>query len=148
MAMTARCHAELTVPLPGEQAMELFTPEGERRWAEGWDPHYPDATRREEPGAVFTTAHGHHASTWIMADRAPHRIRYARVAHEATAGTITVERVESSERFTRVRVTYDLTALTPDGAAWLDAFAAGYDDYIASWEAEIARALAVTSDDR
>lgn len=141
MTLTAVCSAELTVPLPVQQAIELFTPEGERRWAEGWDPHYPAADRRDDPGAVFTTAHGSHSSTWILIDRARDRIRYARVAHGATAGTITVQRVDSGDASTRVRVTYDLTALTPAGAAELERFAERYDDYIASWETKISRAL-------
>src|SRR5437588_11717644 len=55
MATTVRRAADITVGLPREQALALFTPEGERRWAEGWDPQYPEPGRREGPGAVFTT---------------------------------------------------------------------------------------------
>jgi hypothetical protein len=40
-----------------------------------------------------------------------------------------------------VRVTYDLTALTPAGETWLDAFAADYDAAIGEWATEIAAAL-------
>ena len=35
MATTVRRAADITVGLPREQALALFTPEGERRWAEG-----------------------------------------------------------------------------------------------------------------
>ena len=35
------CQGEVRVPLPVEAAVELFTPEGERRWDPTWDPHYP-----------------------------------------------------------------------------------------------------------
>jgi hypothetical protein len=40
-----------------------------------------------------------------------------------------------------VRVTYDLTALSPDGQTWLDAFDGHYDTEIGDWATEIAAAL-------
>jgi hypothetical protein len=58
-----------------------------------------------------------------------------------TAGTVAVDVVESSERSTRVRVTYDLTALTSAGEAWLEAFDADYDTAIGGWSSEIAAGL-------
>lgn len=132
---------EITVGLPSEQAMALFTPEGERRWAEGWDPHYPEPGRREGPGAVFTTGHGGHRTTWIMVDHGSGSVRYARVTESMTAGTVAVEVVGSREHTTQVRVTYDLTALSPAGDAWLEAFGADYEAAIGEWDAEIAAAL-------
>jgi hypothetical protein len=142
--MTTTMHrtAEITVSLPPEQAMALFTPEGERRWAEGWDPHYPHAGRREGPGTVFTTSHGSHLTTWVMVDHGPERIRYTRVVHGMTAGMIAVEVLGSQKEATHVRVTYDLTALSAAGESWLEAFDAGYEAEIAAWSTEIAAALA------
>src|SRR5690242_13132849 len=32
------------VPLPPTEALELFTPEGERDWVPGWDPHHHSPT--------------------------------------------------------------------------------------------------------
>jgi hypothetical protein len=141
MTRTALRATEITVDLPPEQAMELFTPEGERRWADGWDPQYPQADRREGPGAVFTTAHGGHQTTWIMVDQGPGSVRYARVTHGMTAGTVEVDVVGSGEHSARVRVTYDLTALTSAGEHWLEAFDADYDTAIGGWSTEIAAAL-------
>jgi hypothetical protein len=138
---TVRRAAEITVGLPREQAMALFTPEGERRWAEGWQPRYPEPARREGPGAVFTTEHGAGQTTWIFVDQQPERIRYARVVDGMTAGTIGVDVVAASDDATQVRVTYDLTALTSEGEAWLGRFEANYDEAIASWSTEIAAAL-------
>jgi hypothetical protein len=37
-------------------------------------------------------------------------------------------------------VSYDLTALSCDGARWLETFAAGFDGYIAHWEGAISAA--------
>jgi polyketide cyclase/dehydrase/lipid transport protein len=141
MSRTVLRTTEITVDLPPQQAMELFTAEGERRWVDGWDSQYPDADRREGPGAVFTTEHAGHQTTWIMVDHGPESVRYARVTHGMTAGTVAVDVVESDEHSTRVRVTYDLTALSSAGESWLDAFDADYDSAIGGWATEIAAGL-------
>ena len=108
-----------------------------RRWV-GSD--VPSAERRDGPGAVFTTEHSGHA-TWVMVDHQPDRVRYARVTDGLTAGTIAVEVVGADEEATRVRVTYDLTALSAAGERWLEHFDAGYGAEIASWADDIARAI-------
>lgn len=141
MPTTIHHAAEITVGLPREQAITLFTPEGERRWADGWDPQYPEPRRREGPGAVFTTSHGGHETTWIIVDQRPDCIRYARVVQGLTAGTIAVDVLYSKEGATSVRVTYDLTALSAAGEAWLQAFADHYETEIGAWSHEIAAAL-------
>ena len=142
MPATLNRSAELTVGLPPHEAMALFTPEGERRWAEGWDPRYPEPDRRDGPGAVFATAHGSQETTWIMVDDRHDGVRYARVTHGLTAGTVAVDVIAAEHDKTRVRVTYDLTALTPSGEAWLAHLDAGYLSEIASWATHIAAALA------
>jgi hypothetical protein len=147
VTLTLHRTAEITVALPREQAMALFTPDGERRWADGWDPQYPEPGRREGPGTVFTTGHGGHQTTWIMVDHRPESIRYARVVHGTTAGTIAVHVLSSSEHATRVVITYDLTALSTPGANWLKSFDADYDTEIAAWSTEIAAALGPPAQD-
>jgi hypothetical protein len=141
MATTMRRAIEITVNLPPDHAMALFTPEGERLWADGWDPNYPEPRRREGPGAVFTTGHGGHQTTWIMVDQGARDVRYARVTEAMTAGTVAVEVVGTREGSTQVRVTYDLTALSPAGETWIDAFDADYETAIGEWATEIAAAL-------
>jgi hypothetical protein len=138
MPISVKRTAEIVVELPCEQAMALFTPDGERRWAEGWDPRYPDPGRREGPGAVFITEHGSHHTTWVMVDHRRESVRYARVTHGVTAGTVAVDVLRSAEQATVVHVTYDLTALTPAGETWLEAFDAHYDAEIAGWATDIA----------
>jgi hypothetical protein len=61
-----------------------------------------------------------------------------------TAGTVAVDVVTSCNDTTRVRVTYDLTALTPTGEAWLANLDANYGSEIASWATHIATALTVS----
>jgi len=46
--------------------------------------------------------------------------------------------IASEPTSTRVRVSYDLTALSPGGAQRLTAFAAGFAASISDWEAAIA----------
>lgn len=89
---------------------------------------------------MFTTGHAGHQTTWVMVDHQPGRIRYARVTNGMTAGTVAVDVVASDERVTRLRVSYDLTALTTAGEAWLAAFDAAYESEIASWATDIAAA--------
>ena len=141
MSITLHRTAEITLNLLREEAMALFTADGERRWAEGWEPRYPEPTRRDGPGAVFTTAHGGHRTTWVMVDHQPERIRYARVTHGMTAGTVAIDVAASDERLTRLRVSYDLNALSTAGETWLAAFDAAYESEIASWATDIAAAV-------
>jgi hypothetical protein len=141
--MTTSMHrsADIKLTLPREQVLALFTPEGERRWAGGWDPHYPDPDRREGRGAVFTTSHGGHETTWIIVEQHQGSIRYARVVHGVTAGTIAVDVLGCARDVTDVRVTYDLTALSAAGERWLEAFDTNYESEITGWSTEIAAAL-------
>jgi hypothetical protein len=53
--------------------------------------------RREGPGAVFTTSHGGHQTTWVMIDHLPKSVRYSRVADGLTAGTIAIEVLDSGK---------------------------------------------------
>ncbi len=125
-----------------QDAFPLFTARGERAWAPGWDPRFPaDAPDDSLPGTVFTTEDGTHRATWIVTDseRASH-IRYARVAGSHTAGTVDV-RLEATQAGTRVTVGYDLTSLDPAADGDLDALAAGYGEYVASWREAIEERL-------
>ena len=139
-----RCSGTVRLPSGLAEPLTLFTPEGERAWAAGWDPSYPSPASApagdgdgSEPGTVFQTRHGAHPGTWIVASREPGRsIRYTRVVAEQDAGTVTVTLVSD----TQVTVSYDLTALTEPGAAHLAQFAAGYPQFLAHWEQAIARA--------
>jgi hypothetical protein len=129
-------HGTLHVPLPPDQALALFTPAGEREWVPGWDPTFPADDEDPSPGTTFLT---HEQTVWVVADRTPSSMRYARVTPGAHAGTVEV-RCEPAGSETRAHVTYDLTAL--GDTATLDGFAAGYDAMLAEWERMIAAALA------
>ena len=116
-----KLQGHLHVPLAPDDAIALFTAEGERAGVPGWDPH-------EYGDAVFTTRDDQ--TFWVTVDEEPRRRRYARVSPGNHAGTVEV-RCEPDGEHTRAHVTYDLTALSPDA---LDGFEDGYDAMLAQWE--------------
>ena len=111
--------ATLSVPLPPDRALQLFTPEGERSWAPGWDPEYlyrPGA----EPvaGTVFRTRHhGGDPATWCVQayDPAALRVEYVHVLPGVRMGTIQVRCRPSGGSGTTAEVSYRLTGLSADG---------------------------------
>jgi hypothetical protein len=140
------CQGEVRVPVGVEEALPLFTPRGERAWAHGWDPVFPAEDADDSaPGTVFTTeAHGGPQAIWIVAHRTERSIRYARAIPGVWAGTVEV-RCEPAGEETLAHVTYDLTVLDDSQRPRLRAFAAGYADFMAEWEHELAAALARAS---
>jgi hypothetical protein len=134
----------INVPLPADEAMPLFTARGERRWADGWDPEFPagEPSGEEGEGTVFVTAAHDRSTYWVVAASTTDRVLYARTTPGLTAGTVEVRRRRSEARSTQIDVTYDLSALTAQGAAELDVFAARYAQDIGAWEVAIETALA------
>jgi hypothetical protein len=134
---------EVTRP-PGE-AFALFTAEGERAWAESWDPEFPSpAADHSDPGTVFTTAHHGRAATWIVVGREPGAaLAYASLIPGRRAGIVSV-RLQPSSCGTSVTVSYDLTALVPEANAELQEFAAQYPQFLAHWKRAIAHAIGST----
>ena len=130
-----RLTGDLRVPLPPGDAFRLFTPLGERDWVHGWDPRFPAPDGDDSaPGTVFTTAAQGHRAIWLVVDRDDGRgIRYARVVDGRDAGTVAV-RLAAADGYTRVTVTYELTALTEAGDRWLRRFTDGYPAFLQSWE--------------
>jgi hypothetical protein len=135
---TIRCSAELSVDRLSSDVIPLFTPEGERSWADGWDPRYPEPQRREKPGAVFLTRHGDEETAWVVVDQSADRVRYARVTPDVSAGTVEVSVLATEQSHTRLRVDYDLTALSDAAVQRLEEFEAQFSTYIAHWETAIA----------
>jgi hypothetical protein len=123
--------------------MQLFTARGERDWVDGWDPEFPAGEPSEEgEGTVFVTSADGRSTFWVVAARGTRSVRYTRTTPGFFAGTVEVRERRSNAHSTEVDVTYDLSALTPQGAAELDDFAAGYEEEISAWEVAIETALA------
>ncbi len=138
----ARLSGSVRLPPGYEPALFLFTPRGEKLWADGWDPLFPaPADDDTEPGTVFETAHGQQRTTWVVCAREPGRsVRYARVVHGQNAGTVTVtlSGEPAPGQSWVATVEYDLTALTEEAVASLARFAAGYPGFLRHWEEAIA----------
>ena len=125
--------------------MPLFTPEGERRWAESsWDPVYAireGVSDGAAPGTVFTTESEGGEATWIVLERRDDGMSYARVAPGRIAGTITVRCSRSMQDETRVTVRYDVTSLGPEGVDFVRELEACYDASLQEWRRDIPAGL-------
>ena len=136
------CRGTSRVPVSADRALRLFTPTGEREWAEGWNPVFPAEARDDgAPGTVFVThAHGGGQAIWMVAHRTEHSMRYARAVPGVWAGTVEV-RCEPAGSQAVAHVTYDLTALHDAQRPRLREFAAGFDALLHEWEHALAATL-------
>jgi hypothetical protein len=147
MNVRAICEGRFNLPLSIAAAVPLFTPEGERRWAgSSWNPVYaiPEAAEDDSaPGTIFTTDSDGGNAIWIVLERRDDGMRYARIAPDRIAGTISVTCGRSASRDeTEVTVRYDVTSLGPEGVVFVEELEAGYDAFLASWREEILDGLA------
>ena len=145
MNVRAICEGGFTLPLPLADAVVLFTPEGERRWAgEDWDPQYsiPESAQDDSaPGTVFSTESDGGRATWIVLERRDDGLRYARIAPDRIAGTVSVHCAPAAGGETRVTVVYDVTSLSPEGAAFVRELESGFDAFMDGWRNEIVEGL-------
>ena len=127
---------------PLDRVRPLFTAEGERAWAPGWDPVWADAEHVHEVGEVWSTT-GPPSTTWVTVQADPDCVRYARVAPGDSAGIVSVSFVPVEDE-TLVNVAYDLSALGPDGATRLTRFEASYANMLEQWRALTSEVLGST----
>lgn len=127
--MSHHLHVEhtITVALPIRQCQMLFTPAGEELWVEGWKPTYHHPTDgRTQRGMIFSTGDGDELTFWSLVDfeRGPdrHYARYARVTPALRSGFVEVQCREEGAAATRVRVSYEMTALNSRGLGSLQAY--------------------------
>ena len=110
-----RCQAsgQFELPIPAAEAIGFFTPEGERRWAPGWDPTYPAGEVSEAPGTVFITSHGDQHTIWTIhrIDRDGFSAVYTRHSVGKWAGTVSVRCEDTGPAECTVTVEYDTTVL-------------------------------------
>ena len=123
--------------LPMSRAFPLFEPEGERAWAQGWDPKYlHPSDGRAEPGMVFTTRHGGEDTVWLVTRHEPQAgiVEYARVTPGSRIATVMVQCSRLDAARTRVTVIYAFTGLSEPGNAYVRAMdEAHYGEMIDGW---------------
>ncbi|MGV3551843.1 SRPBCC family protein [Rhizobium sp.] len=131
----------IALPLPADEALELFTPEGERLWIAEWRPRYQYPANGETmEGMVFTTGEGDELTHWTLVDFdiVGHRVRYARVTPGSRSTIVEVVCIPGGDHQCHVEVTYTLTGLNDAGNTQIEAFIGeAYVAMIEDWRAKI-----------
>jgi hypothetical protein len=122
--MRRRASGRFELPIPASEAIDYFTPEGERSWAPGWDPTYPAGVVSETPGTAFITQHGDTQTFWVIEkiDREATTSAYSRITPGHHAGTVRVNCVDAQRGGCVVHVAYDMTLLPGGDPSALDAY--------------------------
>ena len=129
---------------PLARVMPLFTAEGERSWAPGWEPVMLSGA--VERGSAFSTrAHSGIETTWIVADYRPAegRVSYARLAQGSNIGLVDVICTAVPGGTTEVSVRYTLTGVSEQGRAFVREFLEPehYSRMIEEWRVATSAAL-------
>ena len=128
---------EIIVDLPISQAFPMFTPKGEEAWVPGWKPTYiwPKSGETCEE-MVFKTGQGDEETFWTCLTWQPDQAhaRYHRLTPASRVAFIDVRCRPDGRDRTRVRVAYEILALSDHGRSYLDdlsegAFAAMIDGW-------------------
>lgn len=133
----------ITVELPFDEALELFTPEGERQWVDDWDPEYLyRAGGGDEIDTVFRTTHGGEETLWIVLehDRENGTVSYSRITPGSRLGTVAVSVDRIDERTCWVDVSYELTGISEAGNKVLEEqfTPRAYREMLDEWQRRIA----------
>lgn len=136
----AERRASFVLALPAHAAFELFTPEGEKEWAEGWDPEYlhPRDGRLGE-GMVFRTAIGGEETVWSVARCEPGAsVEYVRCTHASRIALVSVRCTPLAGERCEVTVGYAFTGLSDAGNERIrEMDEARYAEFIGSWRSAI-----------
>ena len=117
----------------------LFSPEGEKLWAHGWDYTHLLGSKDLQRDYVFLTDSHDHKSTqaiWIVADYDPvkHYVSYYKVEPGEKVGKIVVECFEQTNTSTLVKVTYKYIGLSDSGNQFVSSFTKeAYREFIGEW---------------
>lgn len=113
---------EITVDRPLAHAMPLFTPKGEESWVPGWEPDYITPKSGETcEEMLFVTSHGNETTYWTCLNWQPEdgHVRYLRLNPHSRVGFVDVQCSADGPEKTRVRVAYQLYALSDSGRRYL-----------------------------
>jgi hypothetical protein len=139
---------QFELPIPASQAIDYFTPEGERSWVPGWDPVYPEGQPAETDGTVFLTIHGDTETIWVIdsIDRTGNTSSYSRITVGHHAGTVKVACIDQPEGGCLVTVGYDMTNLDPHHPDMLNAYNdSEFEAMMTEWAAGVTATLNPTT---
>lgn len=132
---------ELHLNASVDAAFPLFGPVRESEWAPDWAPVwiYPSAPLQSAGGAVFTTSHHAGVATWVMTvyDTDKRTVEYANFVSGQRVTQISITVRPESAATSIARVTYRVTALSQDGAAFVAHFAKEFPGEGPHWEKAI-----------
>lgn len=135
--------ASFQLPQPVERLFPLFTPEGEKLWAPGWDYENIMGTSELSEDYVFLTGAHDHASThaiWLVKRYRPDEglVEYYRVEPEEKVGVVKVNCRPADSGGTSVTVTYKYIPLSASGQAFTGAYSQqAHEEFIAGWQAHL-----------
>lgn len=134
------------LPTTPHKIFPLFSPLGEKHWAQGWNPEmlYP-SSGIAQVGTIFTTQPANKSTqVWTIITYAQEQaqVSYLNVLPDSHVSRIEVSCEAEGMHTTLARITYTLTSLTPQGNIYLDGFTQDYyRAYISSWETAITHYL-------
>ena len=105
------------VNAPYDEAFPLFGAYEERKWAAGFYPQFVfPPSPHDQQGMVFTTVQEGNNRTWINTalDRAAGHAQYVYFIPETMVALIDVRLARTGNWQTKVKVSYERTALTPE----------------------------------
>ena len=123
----------------------LFSPEGEKLWAPGWDYTNLLGPKDLHPDYVFLTDSHDHKSTdaiWIVAayDPEKHYVSYYKVEPGEKVGKVVVECFQQTETSTLVKVAYKYIGLSDSGNQFITGFTKkAYEEFIGEWRSLLLR---------
>jgi len=128
---------EIMVDRPASEAFPLFTPKGEEAWVPGWNPTYIRPTSGETcEEMIFTTGEGDEKTFWTCLTWQPDQwhVRYLRLTPASRVAFVDVQCTSEGSDLTRVRVAYEMQALSDHGRSQLEAlteseFASSIDEW-------------------
>jgi hypothetical protein len=132
----AKASGSFHLPLPPEEAFDLFTAEGEKLWVPNWKPQILGPTP-QSAGLVFLTWRDEICTIWtvVESDKSALRHCYSRVTLGAHAGLVRLS-LTPDHGGSRVCVTYDMTALPGSLATALDDYRArAFETMLSEWAA-------------
>jgi hypothetical protein len=125
---------------PPDRVFPLFTPDGERKWAAGWDFRavYPVDGEMEENFVFVTDApdHAQAPTVWIVTryEPADHVVEYQRVEPGIKTGRVRVRCRPGGVGEAEATVEYTYTALSEAGNRFVATFSAeAFAAFIARW---------------
>lgn len=129
---------------PMARVFPLFGAEGERVWADDWDPRFVWPAKAEDrEGMVFHLAHGDRTATWVNTsfDPAAGRVQYVYLLPDIMATVITLS-LTPRGKSTHARVRYERTSLAVSANAKVSEMAEHDRRAGPEWAAQINRYLA------